>query len=244
MSHEIGSSGIPVGLTDFGGYTTDDRFASTPSNPSNASNSPSQYRIETGTTTVALTAADGVVLAADRRASVGGGRFVSNKETVKVETIHPTAALTLAGGVGDLQSYVRTIRAEASLYERRRGEPMSISALATLAGNLLRGGPFFAAHPTLAGIDDSGPQVYDLDGGGAVLPAPYVASGSGMQLAFGVLEREFDPEASVEEARDVAAQAIDSASERDTASGNGITLATVTAEGVETEEFADPMEVV
>lgn len=199
--------------------------------------------IETGTTTVALRTADGVVLAADRRASVGGGRFVSNKRTVKVEAVHPTAAITLAGGVGDLQSFTRTLRAEASLYEQRRGEPMSLRALSTLAGNLLRGGPFFGAVPTLGGVDDDGPAVFDLDAGGAVLSAPYVAGGSGMQLAYGVLEREFDPDASLGDACDVARRAIASATERDAASGNGITLATVTAEGVEIDSISDVAEV-
>lgn len=45
----------------------------------------------TGTTTVGLTAVDGVVLATDRRASLGG-RFVTNKRARKVEQVHPTAA--------------------------------------------------------------------------------------------------------------------------------------------------------
>jgi len=58
----------------------------------------------TGTTTVGLVAADGVVLATDRRASLGG-RFVSNKDVVKVEQVHPTAALTIAGSVGAAQAY-------------------------------------------------------------------------------------------------------------------------------------------
>lgn len=201
--------------------------------------------IETGTTTVALTAADGVVLAADRRASIGGGRFVSNKQTVKIEPVHPTAALTLSGAVGDLQSFVRTLRAEAALYERRRGERMSMRALSTLAGSILRTGPFMGAMPTLGGVDPvEGPQVFDVDGGGAVLSAPYVAGGSGMQLAYGVLEREFDPESSTDAASGVAARAVASALERDTASGNGLTLATVTDDGVTVEAYDDPTAVV
>jgi proteasome beta subunit len=205
---------------------------------------PPENRIETGTTTVALAADDGVVVAADRRASVGGGRFVSNKDTRKVAPVHPTAALALAGTVGELQSYVRTLRAEVDLETARRGEPPSLHALATLAGNLLRNGPFFASAPTLGGVDSEGAHVYDLDAGGAVLSAPYVANGSGMQLAYGVLEREYGEDLSVEAARSTAGRAVASASERDTASGNGVTLATITADGVEIDEYDDPMEVV
>ncbi|MFB6173422.1 MAG: proteasome subunit beta, partial [Halobacteriales archaeon] len=43
---------------------------------------------KTGTTTVGVSTADGVVLATDMRASLGG-RFVSNKDVQKVEQIHP-----------------------------------------------------------------------------------------------------------------------------------------------------------
>ena len=77
---------------------------------------------KTGTTTIGIAAADGVVVATDKRASLGG-RFVSNKNVQKVEQIHPTAALTLVGSVGGAQSFIRTLRSEASLYETRRDEP-------------------------------------------------------------------------------------------------------------------------
>ncbi|EFW93334.1 proteasome endopeptidase complex, beta subunit [Haladaptatus paucihalophilus DX253] len=188
--------------------------------------------VKTGTTTVALTTDDEVLLAADRRASLGG-RFVTNKAVQKVQGVHPTAALTMAGGVGDLQSYIRTLRAEASLYETRRGEPIDMAALSTLAGTLLREGPYRGAQPTLGGVDRTGPHVYDLDTAGGVMEADYHASGSGMQLAYGVLEREFEPNLPTDVARRVAANAIESAIERDTASGNGLTVATVSADGVE-----------
>jgi len=105
----------------------------------------------TGTTTVGVVADDGVVLAADRRASLGG-RFVSNKRTVKVEQVHPRAAITLSGSVGGAQAYARQLRAQARLYETRRGEPMGMDALATAAGNALRGLP---VSPLLGGVDVS-----------------------------------------------------------------------------------------
>ncbi|WP_227374257.1 proteasome subunit beta [Haladaptatus halobius] len=188
---------------------------------------------KTGTTTVALTTDDSVLLAADRRASIGGGRFVTNKNVQKIQRVHPTAAITLAGGVGDLQSFVRTLRAETGLYETRRGAAIDMAALSTLTGNLLRSGPYRVAQPTLGGVDATGPHVYDLDAGGGVMEADYVAGGSGMQLAYGVLEREYEPDLSPEAARRVAARAVESAAERDTASGNGLTIASVTSDGVE-----------
>jgi proteasome beta subunit len=196
---------------------------------------------KTGTTTVGITTPDGVVVGTDRRASLGG-RFVSNKNVQKVEQIHPTAVLTLVGSVGGAQSFIRTLRSEASLAETRRGEPLSINALATLAGNFARGGPFIAINPILGGVDEEGSHVYSIDPAGGVMEDDYTVTGSGMQLAHGALEREYRDDLSIEEASELAARAVNAATERDTGSGNGFVLATVTEDGVEIEDYDDVTE--
>ncbi|KZN23899.1 proteasome subunit beta [Haladaptatus sp. R4] len=187
---------------------------------------------KTGTTTIGLTTGEGVVMATDMRASLGG-RFVSNKNVQKVEQIHPTAALTMAGSVGGAQSFIRTMRIESNLYESRRGEQMSMQALSTLAGNMLRSGPFFMVSPILGGIDEEGAHIYSLDPAGGVMADDYTVTGSGMQLAYGVLEQDYEEGLSNEEAKAVAARGIKSAVERDTGSGNGVFLAEITEEGVD-----------
>jgi proteasome beta subunit len=192
----------------------------------------------TGTTTVGLTTADGVVIATDMRASLGG-RFVSNKNVQKVEQVHPTAALTLVGSVGGAQSFISSLRAEVNLYEARRGEDMTIEALATLAGNFARGGPFFAINPILGGVDSEGHHVYSIDPAGGVMADDYTVTGSGLQLAYGTLEGEYEEGLSTDEARTVAARAVRAAVERDTGSGNGVFLAEITDEGVEIEGHKD-----
>jgi proteasome beta subunit len=196
---------------------------------------------KTGTTTVGISTNDGVVIGTDRRASLGG-RFVSNKNVVKVEQIHPTAALTLVGSVGGAQSFIRTLRSEASLYETRRDQPMSIHALATLAGNFARGGPFLAINPILGGVDEEGSHVYSIDPAGGVMEDDYTVTGSGMQLAHGALEGEYDPTLSLADAASLAARAVQAASERDTGSGNGLVVATVTEDGVDVDEYDDAAE--
>jgi len=202
-------------------------------------------KYDTGTTVVGLAVDGAVVMAADRRMSLGG-RFTANKSVQKVEQVHPTAAMGISGSVGPAQDLLRSLRAEASLYESRRGEPMSLNALAQTAGGLIRGLP---VTPLLGGVDaESGEngthdgtdrdasdaRIYELDGSGSVLADDYAATGSGMQVAYGVLERRYDPDASVEGATEAAVAAVAAASERDTASGNGCTVTTITAEGVET----------
>jgi proteasome beta subunit len=190
--------------------------------------------LKTGTTTVAVTAGDAVVVAADQRASLGG-RFVANKDVRKVQSVADTAALAMSGTVGPVQDLVRTLEAEASLYEARRGEPLSASGLASVAGNLVRGIP---AQLLLGGVDADGAHVFELDGGGGVVPATYGAAGSGMQVAYGVLEGRAEAVADPERGRELALSAVAAASQRDTASGNGAHVATVTSDGVDVDALS------
>ena len=198
---------------------------------------------KTGTTTIGITTADGVVIATDMRASLGG-RFVSNKNVQKVEQVHPTAALTMVGSVGGAQSFISSLRAEVNLYEARRGEDLSIAALATLAGNFARGGPFFAIAPILGGVDEDGHHVYSIDVAGGVMKDDYTVTGSGMQLAYGHLEQAYEEGLSNDEATAIAAQGILSAAERDTGSGNGVFLCEITDEGVDIHGHTDFDEVI
>ena len=198
---------------------------------------------KTGTTTIGITTADGVVIATDMRASLGG-RFVSNKNVQKVEQIHPTGALTMVGSVGGAQSFISSLRAEVNLYEARRGEDMTIDALATLAGNFARGGPFFAIHPILGGVDEEGSHVYSIDPAGGVMKDDYTVTGSGMQLAYGHLEQAYEDGLSNDEATTIAARGIKSAAERDTGSGNGVFLCEITDDGVDIHGHHDFDEVI
>jgi proteasome beta subunit len=116
---------------------------------------------------------------------------------------------------------------------------MPIEALATLAGNFARGGPFLAINPILGGVDDEGSHVYSIDPAGGVMADDYTVTGSGMQLAHGALESEYDPELSMEEAETLAARAVNAATERDTGSGNGLVVAAVTEDGVDINKYDD-----
>ena len=203
---------------------------------------PADAITKTGTTTVGLTTEDGVVLATDRRASLG--HMVSSKTVQKVEQIHPTGALTIAGSVSAAQSLLRSLRAEVSLYEARRSDEMSMTALSTLTGNLLRSGAFLIVQPVLGGVDEEGAHVFSLDALGATMEEDYTVSGSGSQFALGVLEQQYESGCSIEEGVTVAARSVKSAVERDTASGNGIVTAQVTGDGVEIDAYEDIDELV
>src|SRR2546425_12446289 len=93
--------------------------------------------VESGTTTLGLVCKDGVVLAADRRATAG--TLIAHKRTKKVDKLDDNIRLTTAGLVGDLQVLAPYITAEVELYKLKRGIPMPVDACATLTADTLTG---------------------------------------------------------------------------------------------------------
>jgi len=194
--------------------------------------------VDTGTTTVGITADDGVAVATDRRASLGG-RFVASKNVVKVEQVHPTGVVTLVGSVGGAQAFSDQLQAQVSLYRSRRQKDMNMNELAHDARNLARNGPYLRINPIVAGVDDEGPHVYTVDPAGGLIKEDYTVNGSGMQVAYGTLESAYEDDLTTDEAVRVAAEAVRSAAERDSGSGNGLAVARVDGDGVDIETYDD-----
>ncbi|AEH24414.1 archaeal proteasome endopeptidase complex subunit beta [Pyrococcus yayanosii] len=183
-----------------------------------------------GTTTVGIVCRDGVVLAADRRASLGN--MVYAKNVTKIYQIDERLAIAGAGNVGDILSLVRLLRAEVRLYRSRVGRSMSAKALATLLANILNGTRYFPylVWFLVGGYDDA-PRLYSVDMAGGITEDKYVAAGSGMEFAFSILDSQYKPEMSVEEGVKLAVRAINSAIKRDVFTGEGITVVTITEKG-------------
>ena len=77
-------------------------------------------------------------------------------------------------------------------------------------------------------------QLFEADPDGSLMQyKDYVCGGSGMFFATGVLEANFKPNLSLQDATKLAIQAVQAAIERDVASGNGIDVLTITKNGVQ-----------
>lgn len=193
---------------------------------------------KTGTTTVALKCRDGVILAADKRATMGN--FISNKEAEKILQVDDKIAATIAGSVGDAQNIVRLLRAEAQLFKMNRRQPMTVKAAATLLSNVLNNNRYYPylVMSIIAGMD-KGPRVFSIDPVGGLMEEDYISTGSGSPIAYGVLESSFSKDKTVKDNLQIAVRAVKIAQERDSASGNGVALATITSEGFKRYEEAD-----
>lgn len=187
--------------------------------------------LETGTTTVGLVTDEGVVMAADRRASMG--RLTASKRAKKVYRLDDNIGLTIAGSVGDAQKIVRTMRAQLNLHKLETKE-LSVKGAGTLLANILHGHkmmPFFNQF-ILGGINGEGGVLYDLDpAGGLMEHKDFTATGSGSQMAYGLLEEQYEQSINHDDGKELAVNAVRSAMERDTASGDGILLVEITEEG-------------
>lgn len=186
-------------------------------------------QLKTGTTTVGIVCKDGVVLAAEKKATLG--YLVASKDDVKIVKITPHIAMTQAGAVGDLQTLARYLKAECALYELREKRKISVNAAATLLANIMYGGRWFPylVQIILAGYDEKGPQLFILHPDGSKLEEKkFFSTGSGSPIAFGVLEVFYKDNISIEEAKKLAVKAVKAAIERDIASGGkGIDVAVI-----------------
>jgi proteasome beta subunit len=191
------------------------------------------------TTVVGLKCADGIVLASDRRASKGG--MIGSKAVKKIYLLDDTKAVAIAGQLSDANYLINLVKAESKLMEFERGFVLSVKESSKLLSNLLYTGmrnyaPFIT-EMLVAGVDDSGPGLFEADISGAVTEEKFTSSGSGSPIAFGVLEASFKDGITTEEGAQIATKAVSAAMERDPGSGNGITVLIIKSKGVEWRNF-------
>ncbi len=185
-----------------------------------------------GTTTVGIVCSDGVVVAADTRATMGD--YISNSNVRKVFKIDNTLALTIAGGVGDAQDLIRVLKAQNEMYKMNENRSMSPKAAASLLSIILQQNKMFPYYVQLmvAGMDESDPQIYVLDPfGGSTEESTFSVTGSGTELAAGYLEEAYKKSITTKEAVKNAAKAIAVASKRNSATGDGAIVAVITKSG-------------
>lgn len=184
-----------------------------------------------GTTTVGIICSDGVVLAADKKATA---MYVENRYEQKVYLITNRIAITTAGMVGDIQYLIRVLKAEAALSEIRSG-PITVKGISTLLSNILQANRYYPylAMLLVGGHDEDGGTIYSVDPvGGSTKGEKILATGSGQPVAIGVLESHFKEGIDVVEGAKLAVKALKTARERDLYTGGvGFDVAVITAKG-------------
>lgn len=187
--------------------------------------------LKTGTTTLAIACPDGVVMATEKRATMG--LLVGHKNTQKMFPVDSHLALTTAGLVGDAQMIARHLQAQAQLYRFKRDSPLPVRGAATLLGNILNQSRFapYWVQLIVGGYDQKGGSIYSVDSAGGAIQDPWTVTGSGSAFSYGVLEDRIEPTTTVKEAVDLAIRALNASMRRDAASGNGMDVAVIDGAG-------------
>ena len=161
------------------------------------------------------------------------GTLIAHKDTQKLYRVGNHMALTTAGLVGDAQILARYLDAEAKLYELKREAPMPVKSGATLMANILNGRKFYPYYVQLiiAGWDREGGHVFSLDAAGGSIPDKWTTTGSGSPFIYGVLEDYYKDGLAWSEGLDLAIRGLNASTRRDSASGNGMDIAVITAKG-------------
>ncbi len=189
-------------------------------------------KLQTGTTTLGIVGKDFVVLAAERKATMG--YLVASKHTKKILQLADQAAMTIAGSVGDAQALERYVKAEIKLFELEETRKMNIKSIATLVANILYARSYYPYYvQLLIGGYDGEPRLFSFDPSGSVVEEKeYFSTGSGSVMALGVLEDKYKEGIDLESAKKLAVRAVKAAIERDIASGgSGIDVVVMTQRG-------------
>ncbi len=190
-------------------------------------------QIKKGTTTCAITCTDGVVLAADTRASAGF--FIADRHVMKIQKVDDHLGMTIAGGVADAQNLVDTMRYNANIYRLSKKELIPVSSAARLCSNILFNQRYFPYYVQIimAGFDhrEKEGKIYNIDLFGSMTTEKFISTGSGSPVAYGYLESEYKDGVSVNEAYKMAIQSIAAAIRRNAGTGDSINAVIIDQNG-------------
>ncbi|MFH1452281.1 MAG: hypothetical protein ABIF88_03855 [archaeon] len=194
----------------------------------------------TGTSLVGIVCRDGVVMAGDRK-TTAGGQIVMNKNKQKVDMINDYLVISGTGTASDIEIAKKLIRAQLKLKELRDKKRPTIkeaaNLIATISYRNIRQPSMipFIAGLMVGGVNpDNSVELYTVEPAGtAMLVEDYDANfSSGMPYILGLLERQWKKDMTIEEGIELAIESIKSSSQRDTASGHGVDVFTITKEGI------------
>lgn len=178
-----------------------------------------------GTTIVTLTHREGVVMAGDRRATMGN--LIANREMEKVFAADEFSTVGIAGTAGLAIELVRLFQVELEHYEKIEGTLMSLEGKANRLASMIRANLGMAMQglsvvPLFAGydLDLAAGRIFSYDvTGGCYEERDHHSVGSGSLFARGALKklyrRGMDPEAAVR----VAVESLWDAADDDSATG-------------------------
>jgi proteasome beta subunit len=181
------------------------------------------------TTIMAIRCAEGVVMAGDRRATMGN--LIANRDIEKVHAADEYSLVGIAGTAGVGIELMRLFQVELQHYEKIEGVMLSLDGKANRLATMIRNNlgaalQGLAVIPLFAGfdLDARDParvgRIFSFDvAGGVYEETDYDGIGSGSLFAKSALKKRYRPGLSADEAATLAVEALYDAADEDTATG-------------------------
>ncbi|MEU4736734.1 MULTISPECIES: proteasome subunit beta [Streptomyces] len=178
-----------------------------------------------GTTIVAASFPGGVVLAGDRRATMGN--MIAQRDIEKVFPADEYSAVGIAGTAGLAVEMVRLFQLELEHFEKVEGTQLSLEGKANRLSTMIRGNLGMAMQglavvPLFAGwdVDRQKGRIFSYDvTGGRSEEHGYAATGSGSLFARGSMKKLYREDLSERQAVTLVVQALYDAADDDSATG-------------------------
>lgn len=178
-----------------------------------------------GTTIVASTYDGGVIMAGDRRATIGN--IIAQRDIEKVYPADQYSVVGIAGSAGIAMELVRIFQLELEHYEKIEGVPLSTVGKANRLSTLIRSNLGLAMQglsvvPLFAGYDPThqAGRIFSYDvTGGRYEEHNFYAVGSGSLFARGSLKKLYRPEHDRTACAQVCVEALFDAADDDSATG-------------------------
>jgi proteasome beta subunit len=178
-----------------------------------------------GTTIVAAAFPGGVVVAGDRRATMGN--IIAQRDIEKVFAADEFSIIGIAGAAGLAVELVGLFQVELEHYEKIEGAPLSLVGKANRLATMIRLNLGLAMQglvvvPLFAGWDETTQEgrIFSYDAtGGRYEEHAYFSVGSGSVFARGSLKKLYRPDFDVNEATMAVIQALYDAADDDSATG-------------------------
>jgi proteasome alpha subunit len=134
----------------------------------------------------------------------------------KIFAIDGHVGATGSGYIGDILQLIDELRLEAQKHRLSFESPIDVGSLAKHLGSYLHNYTIYAVRPQaasviVAGTDQGGVQMYQVDPSGTFMRGSGFAIGQSADVALDVLQREYSADMSVDQAVELSNKAIERA---------------------------------
>jgi proteasome beta subunit len=193
--------------------------------PSTPGARPPEPLSPSATTIVAVALPQAVLLAGDRRATMGS--MIAQRDIQKVYPADEFSAIGVAGSAGLAIEVVKLFRVELEHYEKIEGAPLTLDGKANRLASMIRGNlglalQGFVVVPLFVGWDQDTTRgrIFSYDAtGGCYEETGFHAIGSGSVFARGALKKLYDPQADLAQGIATCVQALFDAADDDAGTG-------------------------